>query len=92
MQLHNNPLELRSFARNLEGFTSLIEDVRENILRDLDRLGDTWQDEQFQRFCDSFGRVYRLLEQFIPEAKQVVPKLREDAGTIEEFQRSERTH
>lgn len=86
--IYNDPQGLRTFAADLDRFANLVENTRESVLRDLSNLGDTWQDSQYSQFCESFSRIYRLLDHFIPVLRAVSPELRSDAETLENFQRS----
>jgi uncharacterized protein YukE len=80
-----DPGELRRFAHNLKVFNG---DVRANlsaIHSQLLALGDTWRDQEHDRFTQEFEETVHVLEKFLEVADAHVPFLMRKAERIEEY-------
>ena len=80
-----DPAEIRRFAHNLKVFNG---DVRANlsaIHTQLLALGDTWRDQEHDRFTQEFEQTVAVLEKFLEVAEQHVPFLLRKAERIEDY-------
>ena len=86
-QAHVDSEKLRSFARQLRGFADFTEGTMRRLGGEISRLGNTWRDQEFERFVREFSRVQVQLKKFVEQAKLTSPKLDEDARLAEEYER-----
>ena len=86
-QIHVDPERLRAFADELTNFVSFVEEQLNGLRGKVSHLGETWRDQEFERFKGEFESAQHALAQFAEEAKQTVPSLRRDAERIEEYQK-----
>jgi uncharacterized protein YukE len=80
-----DPVELRRFAHNLKRFNN---DVHTNLAAlhgQLLSLGDTWRDQEHERFRTEFEQTVMVLEKFLETADQHIPFLMRKAERIEEY-------
>jgi uncharacterized protein YukE len=85
-QIHVDPEKLRSFADGLTSFVDVVEEQINTLKRNVSHLGDTWRDQEFERFKSEFESAQHFLSQFAEEARQTVPSLKQDAEKIQEYQ------
>ncbi|MDW7651686.1 MAG: WXG100 family type VII secretion target [Bacillota bacterium] len=84
-QVHVDPDKLRSFAGELKKFTDVVDNYFNVLNNELNRLGASWEDQEYDRFKREFIPVRQVLKTFVGEAGKLVPKLETDASVIEEF-------
>ena len=80
-----DPLELRRFAHHLKQFNS---DMRERLVglhAELTRLGDSWRDQEHEKFTQEFEQTFHVLEHFLEMGDQHIPFLMRKAERIEEY-------
>jgi uncharacterized protein YukE len=80
-----NPEELRRFAQTLKRFNG---DLRESVTAlhaQLVGLGETWRDQEHDRFRQEFEQTMLVLERFLETADEHVPVLLRKAEHIEEY-------
>jgi uncharacterized protein YukE len=80
-----DPAELRRFAQNLKRFNV---DARTNLAAlhsQLLGLGDTWRDQEHERFVAEFDQTIAVLEKFLEIADEHIPYLLRKAERIEEY-------
>lgn len=85
-QIHVDPERLRAFADELASFVDVVEEQLNALKRNVSHLGETWRDNEFEKFKDEFEAAQHVLSQFAEEARQTVPSLRRDAERIDEYQ------
>lgn len=86
-QAHTDPEHLRAFAAELQQFKSDVQETLTTLRGRTARLGETWQDQEFERFRERFARTQQTLNRFSAAAEQAVPALLRDAEAIEEYLR-----
>lgn len=79
------PRRLREFAADLKAFRSNVTELTGNLEGNLRQLSDSWRDEQFEHFRDSFRNAQQRLRQFADEIEQTTPQLEKDAQAAEEI-------
>jgi hypothetical protein len=80
-----DPAELRRFATGLKNFTG---DVRHHLLvlqGQFKALGDTWRDQEHEKFAQEFEQTVRVLNHFVVTAADHGPFLLRKAERIEEY-------
>jgi uncharacterized protein YukE len=80
-----DPAEIRRFAHNLKVF---IGDVRADLSAlhtQLLALGDTWRDQEHDRFRQEFEQTVHVLEKFLEISEEHVPFLLRKAERIEDY-------
>ena len=86
-QAHVDPQSLRQFNDELRQFNEFIEEFLIDIKHKLNRLGETWRDQEYEKFTNVFQGTKRLLENFNDEAAKIVPQLEKEADLAEKFQK-----
>lgn len=80
-----DPAELRRFAHQLKSFN---EDLRERVtvLHGLIvGLGDSWRDQEHERFVQDFEQTMHVIEAFLASADDHVPFLLRKAEKVEQY-------
>jgi len=86
-QAHADSERLRSFADNLSLFADRIKDLDNEMQQGLARLGETFRDEEYEKFRSHFRSSRQKLIGFVDEVKTLVPKLRVDADDLAAYGR-----
>ena len=86
-QIHNDPVRLRDFAGRLNRFASTSDEHLEHLRSAISHLGQSWQDQEFEKFVEAFVTAQFGLKNFIDEIHKVTPVLEEDANKLEAYQR-----
>ena len=73
-----NPEELRRFAQNLKQFNAELRDKMGTLHGQLISLGDTWRDQEHEKFAEEFSQTMHVLAAFV-EVERLV--LQEFIGT-----------
>ena len=80
-----DPEKVRRFAEELHRFNADIEGRLTLLQSRFTALGDTWQDQEHERFCEEFRQTLKALKKFIAISKQHAPYLLRKAQRIEEY-------
>lgn len=80
-----DPAELRRFATSLKHFTGELGHQIAVIQGQFGGLGDTWRDQEHEKFAQEFTETVQVLARFIESAQQHVPYLLRKAERIEEY-------
>ena len=80
-----DPAELRRFAFNLKRFNADLQTNLGGLHAQLLALGDTWRDQEHDRFTQEFEQTVAVLEKFLEVAEQHVPFLLRKAERIEDY-------
>jgi uncharacterized protein YukE len=80
-----DPVELRRFAHNLKLFNNEVHTNLAALHGQLLALGDTWRDQEHERFRQEFEQTVAVLEKFLETADQHIPFLMRKAERIEEY-------
>ena len=82
-----DPGAVRRFAHALKQFSTEIQEQMGALHGRFSALGDTWQDEEKQKFAEEFEQTMRTLGRFVERANQHAPHLLRKAERIEEYLR-----
>lgn len=80
-----NPEDLRRFAQVLKRFNA---DLRDNVTAlhaQMVNLGDTWRDQEHNKFRLEFEQTMKVIERFLEASDQHVPFLLHKAEHIEDY-------
>jgi uncharacterized protein YukE len=80
-----DPAEVRRFAHELKRFNQDIQDRLALLQARFAALGDTWQDQEHERFADEFRSTMKAVARFMEISNQHVPFLLRKARRIEEY-------
>jgi uncharacterized protein YukE len=80
-----NPEELRRFAQVLKRFNADVRDAISALNAQLSSLGDTWRDQEHDRFRQEFEQTMKVVERFLEASDQHVPFLVHKAEHIEDY-------
>lgn len=80
-----SPEELEHFARELKQFTTQLRDSTARLQGQFTNLGDTWRDQEQQKFAQEFQQTMRVLQQFTRSADQQIPFLQRKAQRLREY-------
>ena len=84
-QVHVDPEKLRAFAKELRRFSEVMNNYATVLSSELQRLGSSWQDQEYEKFMRDFSPTKQILKKFTSESQNIAPKLEKDADIIEEF-------
>jgi uncharacterized protein YukE len=80
-----NPEELRRFAQVLKRFNGDLRDSVSALHAQLVGLGETWRDQEHERFRLEFEQTMQVIERFLEASDQHVPILMRKAEHIEDY-------
>jgi len=80
-----NPEDLERFARELKQFNSQLLDSMRRLQVQFNRLGETWRDQEHQKFAREFEQTMRVLYQFTRTSEQHIPFLLRKAQKLREY-------
>jgi WXG100 family type VII secretion target len=82
-----DPDEVRRFAHNLKQFNNELHKQMGTLYGQLINLGDTWRDQEHQKFAEEFEQTMQVVARFIQAVDQHVPFLLRKADRVEEYLR-----
>jgi len=80
-----DPEKGRRFADELQRFNSDIENRMLLLHARFAALGDTWQDQEHEKFSEEFKQAMKALKKFVELSRQHTPYLLRKAQRIEEY-------
>lgn len=80
-----DPANLRRFAHQLKQFNQDLASRLMVLHGQLTNLGDTWRDQEHEKFVNGFTETRQMLERFMESADQHIPYLLRKAERIEEY-------
>ena len=82
-----DPAEVRRFAHNLTRFNNELQSQMVLLRGQLIGLGQTWRDQEQEKFVQSFEETMLVLSRFIDSSNQQIPLLLRKAERVEEYLR-----
>lgn len=82
-----DPEELRRFAQALKRFNGGLSQSLQQINSQAVSLGNTWRDQEHEKFRREFDETVRQLQRFIEASEEHVPLLMRKAERLEEYLR-----
>ena len=80
-----DPGELRRFAQNMKQFLAELRDRMAVLHGQMIGLGDTWRDQEHEKFVEEFTQTMHALGAFVEVADQHIPFLIRKAERVEEY-------
>lgn len=80
-----DPEKVRRFAEELQRFNSDIENRMTLLHARFAALGDTWQDQEHEKFAVEFRQAIKALKKFVELSKEHTPYLMRKVQRIEEY-------
>lgn len=80
-----DPAELRRFANSLKHFSAEMQSQLAALRGQLMGLGQTWRDQENEKFTAEFEQTMQVLARFTEASNQHVPFLLRKAEKIEEY-------
>ena len=80
-----DPADLRRFAQSLKHFTGELHHQLTVMQGQFVALGDTWRDQEHEKFGREFAETVQVLARFMESSNQHVPFLLRKAERIEEY-------
>lgn len=82
-----DPDEIRRFAHELKKFNADLESQSKSIHHRFKKLGERWQDEEFNKFAEEFEMVLKNLARFTEASNKTAPMLLRKADRLDEYLR-----
>ncbi len=80
-----DPEKVRRFAEELQRFNSDLENRMVLLQARFTSLGDTWQDQEHEKFSAEFREALKALKKFAVLSREHTPYLLRKAQRIEEY-------
>ncbi len=80
-----DPDAVRKFASELKRFSDTMHEHMNVLMSQHRELGQTWRDQEHQKFSESFEQTMRSLSRFKGEVTDHVPFLLRKAAKAEEY-------
>jgi len=80
-----DPEQVRRFAEELKRFNSDLQNSLSGLQARFAALGDSWQDQEHNKFSEEFKQTVKALRKFIEVSNQHTPYLLRKAQRIEEY-------
>ena len=80
-----DPAEIRRFASSLKRFNADLQSALAGLHGQLTALGDTWRDQEHDRFRQEYEQTAHVLERFLEVSGEHIPFLLRKAERIEEY-------
>lgn len=80
-----NPEEVRRFAAELRACVDDVQNRMSALQARFVALGDTWQDQEHDKFAEEFEQTMKVLRRFIDVSNRHAPYLLRKAQRIEEY-------
>jgi uncharacterized protein YukE len=80
-----DPEKVKRFAEELQRFNSEIENRMALLHARFAALGDTWADQEHEKFSEEFNQAMKALKKFTELSKEHTPFLLRKAQRIEEY-------
>lgn len=80
-----DPEKVRRFADELQRFNTDLENRLVLLQARFAALGDTWQDQEHEKFAEEFQQAIKALRKFTEISRNHAPYLMRKAQRIEEY-------
>ena len=80
-----SPDDLERFARELKQFNSQLDEALARLNGQFGRLGETWRDQEHQKFAREYEQTVRVLQQFSKTADEQIPFLLRKAQRLRDY-------
>ncbi len=80
-----DPEDIERFAQELKRFNDELTSAMTRLQGQFGRLGDTWRDQEHQKFAQEFEQTVRVLQHFRRSSDQQIPFLKRKAQKLREY-------
>lgn len=80
-----DPEDLHRFAVELKRFSTEIQARLGSINHHFGKLGETWQDQEHEKFAGEFQHMVRVVSKFVTASEEQVPVLLRKAESIRRY-------
>ena len=80
-----DPNELRRFARNLERFSSELQNQMLMLKGQLHNLSESWRDQEHEKFVQEFEQTLTATHRFLEATQTHVPFLLRKADKVDDY-------
>src|SRR5215510_7619876 len=80
-----DPEKVRRFAEELQRFNADLENRMILLQARFAALGDTWQDQEHEKFSEEFKQAFKALKKFVELSREHAPFLLRKAQRIEDY-------
>lgn len=80
-----SPEDLERFAQELKQFNKQLADSLSRLNGQFTNLGETWRDQEHQKFATEYQQTVRVLQQFMRSADEQIPFLQRKARRLREY-------
>ena len=80
-----DPEEVRRFAAELKRFNEDLRERSASLLSRFSALGDTWQDQEHEKFSGEFGQMMKSIKKFVEASERHAPYLMRKAERIQQY-------
>ncbi len=80
-----DPEEVKRFAEELKRFNTDLQTKVSSLQARFAALGDSWQDQEHEKFSEEFKQTMKALRKFVEVSNQHAPYLLRKARRIEEY-------
>jgi len=80
-----DPAEVRRFAEELKRFNADLQNRMASLHARFAALGDTWQDQEHDKFAEEFQQTMKVMRKFVEVSNQHTPYLLRKAQRIEDY-------
>lgn len=80
-----DPEEVRRFAAELKRFNNDLRERTAALLARFTALGDTWQDQEQEKFSAEFQQMMKTLKAFLEVSERHTPYLLRKAERIQQY-------
>jgi uncharacterized protein YukE len=80
-----DPEELRRFAFDLKRFNTEVQAQVVSIQRRFSKLGETWRDQEHEKFADDFNKMMGVFTKFVDTSEKHIPFLLRKAQKAQEY-------
>lgn len=80
-----DPEEVRRFAAELKRFNGDLRERSNSLLARFNALGDTWQDQEQEKFAGEFLQMMKTVKSFLESSEKHTPYLLRKADRIQQY-------
>jgi len=80
-----SPDDLERFARELKQFNTQLRDSMARLNGQFANLGETWRDQEHQKFAQEYEQTMRVLARFNQIADEQIPFLMKKAQRLRDY-------
>lgn len=80
-----DPEAVRRFAEELKRFNTDLQNHLNALMARFKSLGDSWQDQEHDKFAEEFAQTAKALKRFVEVSNQHTPYLLRKAQRIEDY-------